>query len=101
MKNFVKLISLFMVALMLVSAFAVPVLAADGAANEAAPKTFIERLFDTLIGIITLIINALFFVITSLVQALFDVLMAIIDSIVYLFNTIVNIIKAIIALFTF
>ena len=98
MKNFVKLISLCMVALILVSAFAVPVLAAEGA-EEAAPKTFIERLFETLIGIITLIINALFFVITSLVQALFDVLMAIVDSIVYLFDTIVNIIKAIIALF--
>jgi phage-related protein len=87
-----------MVALVLMTVLAMPALAASGA-DEAAAPTFIERLFDTIIGIFTSLIDALFFIITSLAQALFDVLMAIVDSVKCLFDTLVNIIRSIINLF--
>ena len=90
-KKLIKFLSIFMLAIMLISTFATPVFAmAEGEVTEEAP-TIWEQIFNVITSILAVIVGVIFFIIytvfiilSALINLLFVLGQAIVDFFVML-----------------
>ncbi len=94
-KKFIKFLSIFMMAIMLVSTFAMPVLAAaDGEVAEEAPTVWdkiaevVTGALAVIVGIIFFIVYTVFIIFSVLLNLLFVLGEAIVDFIIMAVNTV-------------
>jgi hypothetical protein len=94
-KKFIKFLSIFMMAIMLVSTFAMPVLAAaDGEVAEEAPTVW-DKIAEVATGALAVILGIIFFIVytvfiifSALVNLLFVLGSAIVDFVIMVVNTV-------------
>ena len=94
-KKFIKFLSIFMMAIMLVSTFAMPVLAAaDGEVAEEAPTVWdkivevVSGALAVIVGIIFFIVYTVFIIFSVLLNLLFVLGEAIVDFVIMAVNTV-------------
>lgn len=93
-KKFIKFLSIFMLAIMLVSTFATPVFAmAEGEATEEAAPTIWEQILGVITSILAVIVGVIFFILYTifiLFSALVNLLFVVGEAIVTFVMTVVN-----------
>ena len=89
-KKFIKVLSIFMLAIMLVSTFATPVFAmAEGETTEEAAPTIWEQILGVITGILAVIIGVIFFIIYTvfiIFSVLVNLLFVLFDAIIGFFT---------------
>ena len=95
--KFIKIVSIFMLALVLVSAFSLPVLAEAEGDVEVAPASFWDQLFDAIMTLLGIVLGAIIIVcyaILAIIVILLYIIFALGEAIVDLIMLIVNAIRA-------